>query len=85
MQEIFGADLPLDSHKPHGLLNIEHNGNPMGKHDGLLLTVLVSFRVPLEEVYPIDKYTWQILPKELEDALNVRVRKNMTVPLRVLR
>lgn len=85
MQEIFGADLPLDSHKPHGLLNVEHLGKPEGKHDGLLLTVLVSFRVPLEDVYPIDKYTWSVVSKELEEKLNIRIRKNMTVPLRVVR
>ncbi|KAK6641116.1 hypothetical protein RUM44_012818 [Polyplax serrata] len=85
MIEIFGADLQLDSHKPHGLLNVEHSVQEGQKHDGLLLTVLVSFRVPLEEVYPIDKYTWVVVSKEIEEALNLRIPKNMTIPLRVVR
>lgn len=84
-KEIFGADLQLDSHKPHGLLNVEHSVQEGQKHDGLLLTVLVSFRVPLEEVYPIDKYTWVVVSKEIEEALNLRIPKNMTIPLRVVR
>lgn len=81
-QEIFGAHLPKESHKPHGLLNVEHSGDGP---DGLLLTVLVTFRVPLEEVYPIDKYSWAMVSRELEDQLKQRIPKNMTVPLRVLR
>lgn len=60
-------------------------GKPEGQHDGLLMTVLVSFRVPLEQVYPIDKYTWTIVSQDLEAKLNSRIRKNMTVPLRVIR
>ncbi|KAL0276107.1 UNVERIFIED_CONTAM: hypothetical protein PYX00_003758 [Menopon gallinae] len=85
MIEIFGADIPLDSHKPHGLLNLEHNGKLQGKNDGFLMTILVSFRVPLEEMYPIDKYSWTIVSQQLEERLNLRIRKNMTLPLRVVR
>ena len=77
--------MQLDSHKPHGLLNVEHSAKTEGKNDGILLTLLVSFRVPLENVYPIDKYSWVIIPKELEEALNSRIRKNMTVSLHVHR
>ncbi|XP_014285989.1 8-oxo-dGDP phosphatase NUDT18 [Halyomorpha halys] len=80
MVEIFGADVP--PHKPHGLLNIEHSGSGQ---DGLCLTVLVSFRVPLEDVFPIDKYTWLMLSKELGDQLLERLPKNMAIPLNVIR
>lgn len=80
MVEIFGADVP--AHKPHGLLNIEHSGQ---NGDGLCLTVLVSFRVPLEEVFPIDKYTWLMIGKELGEEVLERLPRNMTIPLNVIR
>ncbi|XP_069696563.1 8-oxo-dGDP phosphatase NUDT18-like isoform X2 [Periplaneta americana] len=83
MTEIFGADLP--PHKPHGILSIEHNGKPEATNDGLCLTVLVSFRKPLEEVGIIDKYTWLEVSKQLGDELLERLPKNMAVPLHVLR
>ncbi|GLH03736.1 8-oxo-dGDP phosphatase NUDT18 [Gryllus bimaculatus] len=83
MTEIFGADVP--PHKPHGLLSIEHSGKPEGTDDGLCLTLLVSFRKPLEEVGIIDKYTWLEISKQLGDELLNRLPKNMTVPLNVIR
>ncbi|KAL1131954.1 hypothetical protein AAG570_011565 [Ranatra chinensis] len=83
MVEIFGADVP--PHKPHGILNVEHCGKPAGKNDGLCITILVSFRVPLEEVFPIDKYTWLMISKDLGDQLLSRLPRSMTIPLNVIR
>ncbi|XP_054271900.1 8-oxo-dGDP phosphatase NUDT18-like [Macrosteles quadrilineatus] len=82
MVEIFGADVP--PHKPHGVLSVEHCGNPEGAHDGLLMTILIAFRVPLEQVFPIDKYTWLMVGGGLGDKLIQRVPRNMTVPLHVI-
>lgn len=83
MVEIFGADVP--AHKPHGILNVEHCGKPPSKHDGFCCTILVTFRVPLEEVYPIDKYSWVMVSKEVGDQLLSRLPRNLTVPLNVIR
>ncbi|XP_065226432.1 8-oxo-dGDP phosphatase NUDT18 isoform X2 [Planococcus citri] len=83
MVEIFGADVP--AHKPHGILNVEHDGKPTGKHDGFCMTILVSFRVPLEEVYPIDKYSWVAVSKDIGERLISRLPRNLTVPLNVIR
>uniref|UniRef100_A0A1B6GQA1 Nudix hydrolase domain-containing protein n=2 Tax=Cuerna arida TaxID=1464854 RepID=A0A1B6GQA1_9HEMI len=82
MVEIFGADVP--PHKPHGVLNVEHCGKPEGSNDGLCMTILIAFRVPLEEVFPIDKYTWLMVSRELGDRLLQRVPRNLTVPLHVI-
>lgn len=82
MSEIFGADLP--AHKPHGILTVEHYGKPVATNDGFCLTILVSFRIPLEEVGIIDKYKWLEVPKQLGDDLLRRLPKNMTVPLHCL-
>lgn len=75
----------MPAHKPHGILNVEHNGKPAGKHDGFCMTILVSFRVPLEEVYPIDKYSWVAVSKEIGERLISRLPRNLTVPLNVIR
>uniref|UniRef100_A0A0A9W8E7 Nucleoside diphosphate-linked moiety X motif 18 n=2 Tax=Lygus hesperus TaxID=30085 RepID=A0A0A9W8E7_LYGHE len=84
MVDIFGADVPV--HKPHGIINVEHCAKgPNGVGDGLCLTVLVSFRVPLEEVFPIDKYTWLMINKDLGTTLSMRLPRNMAVPLNVIR
>ncbi|KAE8749873.1 hypothetical protein FOCC_FOCC003342 [Frankliniella occidentalis] len=83
MIEIFGADVP--AHKPHGLMSVEHCGRPEAMHDGLCLTVLVSFRVPLEEVFPIDKYNWFQISKDLAEKLLACLPRNMTLPLNVIR
>ncbi|KAJ1532391.1 hypothetical protein ONE63_000991 [Megalurothrips usitatus] len=83
MVEIFGADVP--PHKPHGLLSVEHCGKPEAMHDGLCLTMLVSFRVPLEEVFPIGKYTWSQVSKDLGDKLLACLPRNMALPLHVIR
>jgi 8-oxo-dGDP phosphatase len=64
---------------------VEHCGKPVATNDGLCLTVLVSFRIPLEEVGIIDKYTWLEVSKQLGEDLLRRLPKNMTVPLHVIR
>jgi 8-oxo-dGDP phosphatase len=63
---------------------VEHCGKPEAVNDGLCLTVLVSFRKPLEEVGIIDKYTWLEVSKQLGDELLKRLPKNMAVPLHVI-
>lgn len=83
MVEIFGADVP--THKPHGVLNIEHHGKPEATNDGFCITVIVAFRVPLEEVFPIDKYTWLQVNQELGSRILDRLPRWMTVPLNVIR
>ncbi|CAH0390352.1 unnamed protein product [Bemisia tabaci] len=83
MMEIFGADLP--PHKPHGILNVEHCSQPGDSTDGFCITVLVSFKVPVEGIFPIDKYSWVVVGKEIGKALLERIPKNMTVPLHVIR
>lgn len=83
-QDIFGADVP--PHKPHGIVSVEHCGEPAGGvNDGMCLTMLVSFRVPLENVFLIDKYTWFMISKDLGDRLTARLPKNLTIPLNVIR
>ncbi|XP_073981604.1 8-oxo-dGDP phosphatase NUDT18 [Rhodnius prolixus] len=84
MMDIFGADVP--PHKPHGIVSVEHCGEPAGGvNDGMCLTMLVSFRVPLENVFLIDKYTWFMISKDLGDRLTARLPKNLTIPLNVIR
>jgi 8-oxo-dGDP phosphatase len=48
---MFGAELP--QHRPHGVLNVEHSpiNNVEVEGDGFCLTLLVSIRQPLEEVF----------------------------------
>jgi len=81
MTEIFGSDLP--PHRPHGLLSAEHSGKPATSNDGICLSLLVSVRIPLEDVCLIDKYTW--LPIDFGDELLSRMGKNLTVPLNIIR
>ncbi|KYN01211.1 Nucleoside diphosphate-linked moiety X motif 18 [Cyphomyrmex costatus] len=81
MTEIFGNDVP--QHKPHGLLSIEFSGGQEG--DGLCLTLLVSFKLPLEDVPIIGKYIWHELSENVADSLAIRLPRNMTVPLKVVR
>jgi 8-oxo-dGDP phosphatase len=83
MTEIFGCDLP--QHRPHGLLSVEHSGKPAHSNDGCCLTLLVSIRVPLEEVCLIDKYSWLELDPSLGEELLSKLGKNLTVPLTVIR
>lgn len=64
---------------------MEHCGKPEAVNDGMCLTLLVAFKVPLEEVFPIDKYSWLMVNKDLGDRLLQRLPKNMTVPLHVIR
>jgi len=83
MVEIFGNDLP--PHRPHGLLSIEHSGKPAHSNDGSCLTLIISIRIPLEDVVLIDKYAWLELDRSLGDEILGRLGKNMTVPLAVIR
>ncbi|XP_046645727.1 8-oxo-dGDP phosphatase NUDT18-like isoform X2 [Daphnia pulicaria] len=84
MTEMFGADLP--SHRPHGVLALGHNYQPRPKiSDGLCLTLLVSVRLPLEEVGLIDKYSWFQVSLEVAGILLSRMGKFRTVPLNVVR
>lgn len=85
-KEIFGADLP--SHRPHGVLAMGHchQAPPDSKTgDGLALTLLVSVRLPLEEVGLIDKYSWFQVSTEAAANLLSRMGKFRTVPLNVVR
>ena len=83
MTEIFGSDLP--AHRPHGILSVEHSGKPAHSNDGCCLTLLVSIRVPLEEVCLIDKYSWMELEAALGQEMLTRLGRNLTVPLVVIR
>ena len=71
--------------RPHGLLSIEHSGKPAHSNDGCCLTLLLSVRIPLEDVVLIDKYAWLELDRALGDEILGRLGKNMTVPLAVIR
>lgn len=81
MTEIFGTDVA--PHKPHGLLAVEFSGNCDG--DGLCLSLLVSFKLPVEEVPIIGKYSWYQVPENIAEGITVRLPRNMTVPLNVVR
>ena len=85
MQEMFGADLP--SHRPHGVLALGHCYQPEkeSNSDGLGLTLLVSVRMPLEEVGLIDKYSWVKVSETVAANLLSRMGKFRTVPLNVVR
>ncbi|KAK9884423.1 hypothetical protein WA026_007270 [Henosepilachna vigintioctopunctata] len=80
MIDLFGAGVP--THKPHGLLSIEHHPSD---GDGLCLTMLVVFKPPMEEVPIIGKCVWHETSKELGDKLLIRVsQKNSTIPIHVI-
>ncbi|XP_014481362.1 PREDICTED: 8-oxo-dGDP phosphatase NUDT18 isoform X2 [Dinoponera quadriceps] len=81
MTEIFGNDVA--QHKPHGLLSVEFSSGQGG--DGLCLTLLVSFKLPLEDVPIIGKYIWHELSENVAGTLEARLPRNMTVPLKVVR
>jgi 8-oxo-dGDP phosphatase len=83
MTEIFGADIP--QHKPHGFLSVEHSGRPADSNDGCCLSLLVSVKVPLENVCLIDKYSWLELDKSLGEQMLSRLAKNQTIPLSCIR
>ena len=71
--------------RPHGLLSIEHSGKPAHSNDGSCATLIISVRIPLEDVVLIDKYAWLELDRSLGDEILGRLGKNMTVPLAVIR
>ncbi|KAK2584853.1 hypothetical protein KPH14_006291 [Odynerus spinipes] len=67
MTEIFGTDVA--PHKPHGLLSVEFSGNHDG--DGLCLSLLVSFKLPVEEVPIIGKYSWYQVSENIAEGANI--------------
>ncbi|XP_029055905.1 8-oxo-dGDP phosphatase NUDT18 [Osmia bicornis bicornis] len=81
MEELFGNEVA--QHKPHGILSVEFSGGQGG--DGLCLTILVSFKLPVEDVLAIGKYVWYELPENLATSITYRLPRNMTVPLNVIR
>ncbi|XP_023238653.1 8-oxo-dGDP phosphatase NUDT18-like [Centruroides sculpturatus] len=83
IQYLFGPDLP--SHKPHGVLSVEHNGDPPKEHDGLCLSILVSCKDALEDVPLNHGFTWLEVSREMGEDLLKRTEKNMTISLSVKR
>ncbi|CAG9768876.1 unnamed protein product [Ceutorhynchus assimilis] len=82
MVDLFGAEVP--THRPHGLLLVEHD--PRDSKDGICLTLLVPFRSPLEEVPIIGKCVWHEVSKELGDKLLQRVvYRNSTLQFHVVK
>ncbi|XP_031849956.1 8-oxo-dGDP phosphatase NUDT18 [Nomia melanderi] len=81
MEELFGSGVA--QHRPHGVLSVEFSGGP--EKDGLCLTLLVSFKLPVEDVPTIGKYIWHELPENLAASISYRLPRNMTVPLNVIR
>jgi len=51
----------------------------------MCLTLLVSFKLPLEDVPIIGKYIWHEISENVAEALTARLPRNMTVPLKVVR
>lgn len=70
-------------HKLHGLLSVEFSGGQGG--DGMCLTLLLSFKLPLEDMPIIGKYIWHEISENVTEALTARLPRNMTVPLKVIR
>lgn len=83
IQYIFGSELP--SHKPLGVLSVEHKGNPPKEHDGMCLSILVSCKDALEDVDLTHEFTWLEVSKELSEALLKKTEKNMILNLSVKR
>ncbi|XP_076619310.1 8-oxo-dGDP phosphatase NUDT18 [Colletes latitarsis] len=81
MEELFGSGVP--QHRPHGILSIEFSGGEGG--DGLCVTLLISFKLPVEDVPTIGKYIWYELPENIAESITYRLPRNMTVPLSVIR
>lgn len=99
MVDLFGAEVP--PHKPHGILTVRPPKTPIcsiifgvfqleqdstNRKDGVCLTLLVTFKVPLEEAPIIGKCVWHETSKELGDKLLARITsKNGTIPINVIR
>lgn len=99
MIELFGAEVA--PHRPHGLLSVsidipftfwinfpvfqlEHDAH--SGQDGACMTLLVTFRAPLEEVPIIGKCVWHEVSKEIGEKLLMRIaHKNSTFPVHVIR
>ncbi|XP_003699561.1 8-oxo-dGDP phosphatase NUDT18 [Megachile rotundata] len=81
MEELFGSEVA--PHKPHGIITVDFSGGQGG--DGLCLTLLVSFKLPVEDVAAVGKFVWYELPENLAASITYRLPRNMTVPLHVIR
>ncbi|XP_076236434.1 8-oxo-dGDP phosphatase NUDT18 [Calliopsis andreniformis] len=81
MEELFGSG--VGQHKPHGILSVQFSGGE--GNDGLCLTLLVSFKLPVEDVPVIGKYIWHELSENIGTSITYRLPRNMTVPLNVIR
>ncbi|XP_076176337.1 8-oxo-dGDP phosphatase NUDT18 [Ptiloglossa arizonensis] len=81
MEELFGSGVP--QHRPHGIFSVEFSGGEGG--DGLCLTLLISFKLPVEDLPTIGKYAWYELPENIAESITHRLPRNMTVPLNVIR
>lgn len=81
MVEIFGADVA--SHRPHGILAVEFDSK--NSNGGFCMTLLVGFKVALEDVPIIGKYMWHETNQQLGDLLATRISmKNSTIVLNVI-
>ncbi|XP_076289127.1 8-oxo-dGDP phosphatase NUDT18 [Lasioglossum baleicum] len=81
MEELFGSGVA--QHRPHGILTVEFSGEQEG--DGLCLTLLVSFKLPVEDIPAMGKYIWHELSENLATNISHRLPRNKTVPLNVIR
>ncbi|KZC04093.1 Nucleoside diphosphate-linked moiety X motif 18 [Dufourea novaeangliae] len=81
MEELFGSGVA--QHRPHGIFSVEFSGGQGG--DGLRLTLLVSFKLPVEDVPTIGTYIWHELLENTAANISNRLPRNMTVPLNVIR
>ncbi|XP_074598265.1 8-oxo-dGDP phosphatase NUDT18 [Brevipalpus obovatus] len=82
VQFIFPNQVP--SHRPQGILSIEHSGFPMNEKDGLSLSLLVSCTVPMEQALPRLDYSWQEIDTEIERELLDRMGKNKSLALSIV-
>lgn len=65
-------------------MQVEHE--PIEDKDGVCLTLLVSFRAPLEETSIIGKCVWHEVSKDLGEKLLQRVvSKNATIQFHVIK
>lgn len=82
VQYIFTDHTP--THRPHGILSVEHSGFPMNEKDGLCLSILVACTEPLEDVTPRENYEWIEIDQDLEHKYLSRLAKNKTLPLSIV-
>lgn len=80
MVELFGAEVP--AHRLNGILAVEHDPSD----NGLCLSLLVAFKVPLEEVPIIGKCVWHEISDSIaENLLKMVASKTATFQLNIIR